>query len=108
MTYRAHGSDNTNGFMARDQGELGNELALVDVLCKSSAELRAASNHSAISIPDLEKCQPSLPSSHVPSAYRHTGAANTAGSDLDQDIVLAKLGQRDLDNGVVLGLLVAS
>lgn len=35
-THLAHGSNNTDGLVARDERELGNELALVDVLLEVS------------------------------------------------------------------------
>ena len=61
----ARGGDDADGLVAGDQGELGQELAFVDVQVR---------------------------------------AADAAGFDFDQDIVVADVGEVDFDDGVVFGL----
>lgn len=48
-TYLALGSNNTDGLVARNQGELGNELAFVDVLGSMSAWSRSPAGTSKTS-----------------------------------------------------------
>lgn len=82
----ADGRNDANCLVARYQGELGDELALVDVLSASvsgGSQLRGTCLISQIS------------------------AANTASLDLHQDIVVSQRRQRDLDDGPVLGLLIS-
>lgn len=105
---RAHGSDDANGLVAGDEGELGNELSLMDVLAHEGlvVDLPNPMSRTVQTVPDLcQECQlGSVSLTQGPPEGVYTCSTDTASLHLNQNIVFTKLWQWNRNNRELLGL----